>query len=333
MIRGAYILRRSDGAILFHKAFSEEKLDEVLISGFLVAVSKFSSELGSGEMDSIVMKNLKFVYGAFEDTMIIFYVDHDDDDQFVREDIRKIASQFLWLFGEEIKTFKGGDTDRFRKFDPELEKIIREEARVKIVLIGEPKVGKTTIARILAKEDLPTKYEASSLPTIKKVTLDKFETIIWDIPGGGLDGKGWEQLIRGAGIVFVVSDSTIENAARSRSLVSRIQNAAKGAAIFAIANKQDQSTAGNTALVERMVNVPTYGFSAMNPNARDDIITIIRESIMISRSGKKKGDIQSGVADELLRLKLEVDSTKREIKEVKDVLAVLVRKMAQIEKH
>jgi len=116
-------------------------------------------------------------------------------------------------------------------------------------------------------------------------------------------------------------------------LVSRIQNAAKGAAVFAIANKQDENTAGNPALIERMLGVPTYGFSAMNPTAHDDVITIIRESIMISRSGKKKGDIQSGVADELLRLKLEVDSTKREIKEVKDILGILVRKMVQLEKR
>jgi small GTP-binding protein len=333
MIHGAYILRRSDGSILFHKAFGDEKLDEVLVSGFLVAVSKFSSELGSGEMDSIIMKNLKFVYGAFEDTMIIFYVDHDDDDQFVREDIRKIASQFLWQFAEEVRTFKGGDINQFKKFDPEFERIIHEEARVKIVLLGEPKVGKTTIARILAKEDLPSSYEASTAPAIKKLTLDKFQTLIWDIPGEGIEGKGWEQLIRGAGVVFIVVDSTMENVAKSKSLVYRIQGAAKGAAIFAITNKQDLNTAVNPAVVERVLGVPTFGFSAMYSTAKDDAIGIIRESIMISRSGKKKGDLQSGVADELLRLKLEVDSTKREIREVKDVLAVLVKKIAQMEKR
>jgi hypothetical protein len=146
-----------------------------------------------------------------------------------------------------------------------------------------------------------------------------------------LDGRGWEQLIRGAGVVFVVSDSTIENAGRSRSLVSRIQGAAKGAAIFAIANKQDDKAAQNPALVERMLGVPTYGLSAMHSSAYDDIIPVIRESIMIARSGSKKGDIQSGVADEILRLKLEIDSTKREIKEMKDALATIVKKLAQTE--
>jgi GTPase SAR1 family protein len=332
MIRGVYILRRSDGAILFHKSYGTEKLDEVLISGFLVAVSKFSSELGSGELDSIVMRNLKFVYGVFEDTMIIFYVDREDDDQFVREDIRRIASQFLYQYGEEIRAFRDGDMEKFKKFDPELDKIIQEEAKVKIVLIGESKVGKTTIAKMLAKEDLTPRYEASQTATIKKLTLDKFEMTIWDIPGNGLDGRGWEQLIRGAGVVFVVSDSTIENAGRSKSLVSRIQGAAKGAAVFAIANKQDDKTAQNPALVERMLGVPTYGFSAMYATAYEDIIAVIRESIMIARSGSKKGDIQSGVADEVLRLKLEVDSTKREIKVLKNVLTVIAKKVAQMEK-
>jgi signal recognition particle receptor subunit beta len=331
MIRGTYVLRKNDGTILFHRAYSQEKLDEVLTSGFLVAVSRFSSELGSGEIDSIVMKNLKFVYGAFENIMIIFYVDRDDDDQFVREDIRKVASQFLWQFADEIKELKASDTSKFTTFIPELDKIIHEEVRVKIVLIGEPKVGKTTIAKIVAKETVQANYEASQVATIKKVAFDKFEAILWDIPGAGLDGKGWEQLIRGAGVVFVVLDSSLENAVRSKVIVNRIFEVAKGAAVFAIANKQDQNEAANPSILERVLGVPTYGLSAVNNTAREDIINIIRESLMISRSGKKKQDAQSALGDEILRLKLEVDTSRREIKEVKDILAVLARKIAQME--
>jgi GTPase SAR1 family protein len=333
MIRGAYILRKNDGTILFHRAYSEEKLDEVLISGFLVAVSRFSSELGSGEIDSIVMKNLKFVYGAFENIMIVFYVDRADDDQFVREDIRKIASQFLWQFGEEIKKLKAIDTSKFQSFVPELDKIVREEVRVKIVFIGEPKVGKTTIARIVAKEPAQANYDPSQVATIKKVVFDKFEAMLWDIPGAGLEGKGWEQMIRGAGVVFVVLDSTLENAVRTKVLVNRIFEVAKGAAVFAIANKQDKNESGNPSILERVLGVPTYGLSAASNTAREDIINIIRESLMISRSGKKKGDAQSALGDEILRLKLEVDTTRRELKELRDIIAVLARKIAQMEKR
>ncbi|WXG47325.1 MAG: ADP-ribosylation factor-like protein [Candidatus Atabeyarchaeum deiterrae] len=333
MIRGVYILRKSDGAIVFHKAYSQEKLDEVLVSGFLVAVSRFSSELGSGEMDSIVMKNLKFVYGAFENIMIIFYVDRDDDDQYVREDIRKIASQFLYQYGDQVSQLKGGDLSKFKAYDAELDKVIHEEAKVKIVLIGDPKVGKTTIAKSLAKEQISPNYEPSTVATIKKSTFDKFEAVVWDIPGEGIDGKGWEQLIRGAGIVFVVLDSTIENTVRAKNLASRISDAAKGVAVFAIANKQDMPSAGNPSLIERVLGVPTYGLSATSPTARDDMIRIIRGSLVIARSGKKKGDTQIGIGDEILRLKLEVESSKRDIKELKDLLAVIVRKLAQIDKR
>jgi small GTP-binding protein len=333
MIRGAYVLRRNDGATLFHKAYGDEKLDEVLVSGFLVAVSRFSSELGSGEMDSIVMKNLKFVYGVFEEVMIIFYVDREDDDQFVREDIRKVASQFLWLYGEELKHLKAIDTNKFKPFGAELDKIIQEEAKIKIVLIGDPKVGKTTIAKIFAKEEIPAGYEASTVATIKKVTLDKFEAIIWDIPGAGIEGRGWEQLIRGAGVVFVVLDSAVDSAVKAKSLLSRISEVAKGVAVFAIANKQDHTGATNPGIMERVLGVPTYGFSSISPNAREELISIVRQSLMIARSGKKKGDTQSAIADELLRLRLELDANRREIKELKDLIAVVVRKMAQLEKH
>jgi GTPase SAR1 family protein len=332
MIRGAYVLRKNDGIILFHRAYSEEKLDDVLISGFLVAVSRFSTELGSGEIDSIVMKNLKFVYGAFESIMIIFYVDHDDDDQFVREDIRKIASQFLWQFGDKIKDQKSGDTEKFKSFASELDRIVHEEVRVKIVFIGEPKVGKTTMTRVVAREPIQTTYEPSEVATIKKVALDKFEAMIWDMPGAGLEGRGWEQLIRGAGVVFVVLDSTLENAVRMKVLVNRIFEVAKGAAVFAVANKQDENDSGNPSILERVLGIPTYGLSAISETAREDIINIIRESLMIARSGKKKGDAQSALGDEILRLKLEVDTTRRELKETRDVIAVLARKIAQMEK-
>jgi hypothetical protein len=54
---------------------------------------------------------------------------------------------------------------------------------------------------------------------------------------------------------------------------------------------------------------------------------------MIARSGKKKGDTQSAIADELLRLRLELDANRREIKEIKDLIAVIVRKVAQLDKH
>jgi small GTP-binding protein len=333
MIRGAYILRRNDGSTLFHKAYSDEKLDEVLVSGFLVAVSRFSSELGSGEMDSILMKNLKFVYGVFEEVMIIFYVDREDDDQFIREDIRKVASQFLWLYGEDLKHSKAIDMGKFKAFGPELDKIIQEETKIKIVLIGDPKVGKTTIAKIFAKEEIPVSYEASTVATIKKVTLDKFEANIWDIPGAGIEGRGWEQLIRGAGVVFIVLDSTVDSAVRAKPLISRISEVAKGVAVFAIANKQDHTAATNPGIMERVLSVPTYGFSAINPSARDELVNITRQSLMIARSGKKKGDTQSAIADELLRLRLELDANRREIKEIKDLIAVIVRKVAQLDKH
>jgi signal recognition particle receptor subunit beta len=333
MIRGTYVLRKNDGIVLFHRAYSEEKLDEVLISGFLVAVSRFSSELGSGEIDSIVMKSLKFVYGAFENIMIIFYVDRDDDDQLIREDIRKVASQFLYQFGEEVKKLKATETAKFNVFTPDLDRIIHEEVRVKIVFIGEPKVGKTTIARIVANEPpLPT-YEPSQVATIKKVAFDKFEAMLWDMPGAGLDGKGWEQMIRGAGVVFVVLDSTLENAVRMKVLVNRIFDVAKGAAVFAIANQQDLNESGNPSILERVLGVPTYGLSATSDTAREDTINIIRECLVISRSGKKKGDSQSALGDEVLRLKLEIDTTRRELKELKNVIGALAKKIAQMETH
>jgi signal recognition particle receptor subunit beta len=332
MIHGAYVLRRSDGSILFHKAYASEKLDEVLVSGFLVAVSRFSSELGSGEMDSIIMKNLKFVYGAFEDTMIIFYVDREDDDQFVREDIRKIASQFLWLYGQELKDMKAIETDKFKQFGPELDKIIKEESKIKIVLVGGPKVGKTAIARVFAKETVPAEYEASEFPAIKKMTLDKFEATMWDIPSASMGGRGWEQLIRGAGIAFVVLDSSVESAVKAKALISKIREVAKGIAIFAIANKQDETTAANPSIMERVLSVPTYGFSATSSTARDDLINIVRQSLMMSRKGKIKGDTESAIADELLRLRLELDANRREMKEIKDIIAVVVKKLAQLDK-
>jgi septal ring factor EnvC (AmiA/AmiB activator) len=85
--------------------------------------------------------------------------------------------------------------------------------------------------------------------------------------------------------------------------------------------------------LERVLGVPTYGLSATSDTAREDTINIIRECLVISRSGKKKGDSQSALGDEVLRLKLEIDTTRRELKELKNVIGALAKKIAQMETH
>ncbi|MFX1466594.1 MAG: hypothetical protein ACFFA5_08995, partial [Promethearchaeota archaeon] len=61
MIHNVYILKKT-GESLIHGYYGSIEVDETLITGFLSAISSFAEEIGAESVESLVMKNMKFVY-------------------------------------------------------------------------------------------------------------------------------------------------------------------------------------------------------------------------------------------------------------------------------
>jgi hypothetical protein len=98
LIHNVYILKKT-GESLLHGYYGSIEVDESLITGFLSAISSFAEEIGAESVESLVMKNMKFVYSLETTTPdpIIFAVciDREEDSKKIEFVLRKIKDKFM----------------------------------------------------------------------------------------------------------------------------------------------------------------------------------------------------------------------------------------------
>ncbi|MHA1706525.1 MAG: Rab family GTPase [Promethearchaeota archaeon] len=154
---------------------------------------------------------------------------------------------------------------------------------VKISIIGSPAVGKTTMLKLLAKNTIDRVYLPTHGIDLKTVKMGDFTIKVWDFAGQ----SGYLQVSRdhllGTDILFVVTDSTLRNVLHSRDLINFAAHfVEKGCPIIVIANKQDlrkKDGRMDPKRVEEILQVKTYGLTAINPGERNKLLEIIRNEL------------------------------------------------------
>ena len=153
---------------------------------------------------------------------------------------------------------------------------------IKIALVGFGGVGKTTILNLMRGRDIPIEYNPTIAIDVKKLDgiSARYEIIIWDFAGQERYTPLWTFLLRGTNIVFLVTDSTVENVISTKKVYLKVIKSRKESILtFCLANKQDMPRAMKPKLVEKLLNIPTYEMVAINPTFHENIKTIIRQSI------------------------------------------------------
>ncbi len=153
--------------------------------------------------------------------------------------------------------------------------------QTKIAFAGYAGVGKTTIRHLLRGEQLPIIHDPTMGVTIKPSKINGMlgNIIVWDT--GGQQGflNMLPTYVPGSDLVAVVSDSSLENALRSKKLISTIHEHAPEAKIVGIANKQDLPTALTPERVEQILDIPTLGLRALDFDKRDNLIRFLEEHL------------------------------------------------------
>jgi small GTP-binding protein len=155
---------------------------------------------------------------------------------------------------------------------------------LKVSIVGAPAVGKTTMLKLLSKHTIDRLYLPTHGFDLKTVKIDDFTVKVWDFGGqaGYLKTYSSDHLL-GTDLLFIVTDSSPRNVLRSRELINyAAQFVGKDCPIIAIANKQDlQKNDGrmDPKRVEEILNIRTYGLTAIDPTQRAKLMEIIRKEL------------------------------------------------------
>jgi small GTP-binding protein len=146
----------------------------------------------------------------------------------------------------------------------------------KIALVGNGRVGKSTIRTMLEGNPMPTS------PTIGidigKYSDEDMNCALFDLGGQERFQMLWNDFMKGSSLIMVVTDSTREDVEKSREIVSRLQKS-NGAKIIAIANKQDQANSLNATQVQKILGVKTYPMVATESTRKNAMVSIIKENL------------------------------------------------------
>jgi small GTP-binding protein len=154
----------------------------------------------------------------------------------------------------------------------------------KISIIGHPAVGKTTMLKLLSKNTIEPIYIPTQGFDLKNININNCNIKIWDFGGQKAYISYLEDYLAGSDLVFIVTDSSPRNVLKSRQLIELTQDVVESECpIIAIANKQDLCTKDEgrmtQKLVEDLLQIKTYGLSAINPSERTKLINIIKKEL------------------------------------------------------
>ncbi len=276
------------GVLCYSKNFIEEfDMDEMMISGFLSAISSFAKEIKGGEISALIFKNFNFVYSYYIefDCIFVIVIDKEESEEDAQNKVNLMKNEFINRYRPYLEKWTG-KTNVFEDFDDFVETYIFNPP--KILLTGINGVGKTTILDLLPGEKLIELDDELMQIIQKPVDLIDMKGIRrciireFDLEELIYNSKIHKKLLESVHIFLIVSNSNEDNINRTERLFTSLKSKISNADFYLIANFQDVDTAVKLEEVEETFNIKSFGFSAIQEESKNNILDIIREIINIS---------------------------------------------------
>ena len=153
---------------------------------------------------------------------------------------------------------------------------MENKKHISIAFIGDPRVGKTTIIKLLDEkiEGRGTTYQLSTEDIM--YTIWELQTVSSEPEKLSIFSTSFlEQSLPYNRFVIIVSDSTQEDVSKITYSLKFLRQTFPNTRLAIIANKQDLENRMPAKQIERMNNVPTLELSAMDQTNRNRLLSFI----------------------------------------------------------
>ncbi|MHA2004611.1 MAG: ADP-ribosylation factor-like protein [Candidatus Thorarchaeota archaeon] len=272
MIIKTYLTRISTGQILATSEYWPIEVPEEEVREFLRTRSeiKESSPDSFSELPLIIDDNKYMAAEVVDDLLLVFVTDAREDERAITDKLRDGAAAI------KNRIVQSSLDITLNEYDFVIESSII--TKLKIALVGEGGVGKTTTLHLLLGDTPPTQYVptiALNLETVENIRFGNYSLVLWDFAGQERFRKLWRFYFHGADVIFLVCDSSLRNVIISKDILKLIRRDAPKVPLFAIANKQDKPNVMKPEVVQKILGVPTYPMVAIDKNRRDEMLRIL----------------------------------------------------------
>ncbi len=268
-------------SVIFRKQYWRVTLDDKQISEFLRAYKEFMSHVQSTDIPAlpIHIRGAKYIFSNIDDLLLVFISHMQDEDNRVSEKVKTALRMLVGKYGTD-QTKEIGTSDNPQPIEELIDNYIM--SKLKVSLVGEGGVGKTTLLRLLKGSAPPTEYVPTIALSIEQIEATRYGTysiILWDFAGQERFRRLWTIYFRGSDIVFIITDSTLNNVIATKEILDVIRKDAPGVPVWAIANKQDLEGALSPELVERILGIPAFGMVAIDQTRKEEMLQILLDAV------------------------------------------------------
>jgi small GTP-binding protein len=267
--------------VIYRKQYWRVALTDDQIREFLRAYKEFMSHVQSTDIPAlpIHIQGSKYIFTHMDDLLLVFISHMQDEDNRVSEKVKTALRMLVGKYGtEQIKEL--GQSDNPQALEDLIDNYIM--SKLKVSLVGEGGVGKTTLLRLLKGSAPPTEYVPTIALSIEQIEATRYGTysiILWDFAGQERFRRLWTIYFRGSDIVFIITDSTLNNVIATKEILDVIRKDAPGVPVWAIANKQDLEGALTPELVERILGIPAFGMVAIDQKRKEEMMGILLDAV------------------------------------------------------
>lgn len=271
MIHNTFLIRISSKEILASTKYWPVDLPQNVIDEFVSTREKLRLEHDTVEELALIVSDHKFhAMDLVADTLLVFVTDKNEDESSIFEKVDDARKKL-----KRVLTKSGLD-----KVIENYESLIESSVtiRLKIALVGEGGVGKTTTLHLLLGDTPPLQYVptiALNLETVENIRFGNYSLVLWDFAGQERFRKLWRFYFHGADVIFLVCDSSLRNVIISKDILKLIKRDAPKVPVFAMANKQDKPNAMKPEVVQKILGIPTYPMVAIDKARRDEMLGIL----------------------------------------------------------
>jgi len=319
MINEVYILFNDENPLVHAVLRKDNVLDSNVIMDLLEVARKNNFRL-----QAVTIQDKQIFFKKMGNFVAIIVADELDNKKILEHYAERILKLFSAKYGPNLEHWDG-DVNTFSEFIKSVEKIVLSpKGAVKIVFVGSPGVGKTTLIKLLSgEENLAGRYIPTLVTDVRKMTEvltinGEFDVFVWDIPGQAVFKELWKLYLKDADLIVVVTDSTKEDLPRVQRLLEEIEkkyaNVKDKAAVIVIANKQDLPGALKPEEVESALNMKTYGSVAIDKSYRPKIMQVLADTVKEIANKKLKA------AEEKIGETKKSDEVLQIIRDVRDEL-------------